>query len=176
MAFIAGNYTDCLKHYQNQFDAAIFMGNGLPFNPHDWKDILVITHRSLRNKGIVVLQIRNFEKILTYQNGLVDFTKAPSKMSAKVEYAFTMFYGSPVDSAALLTATMSILKFDRRRWVDAGINSMLIAPIGPDYLVKTLKQIGFGSISLFGSTSYNNLFDHRFDQKTHDWLNVVATR
>ncbi len=176
--FVHGDYIDLLKDKKEDYDAAIFMGNSLAHNPHDYKKIIKTTSQSLTKKNaIMILQIANFDKILE-NGGLQDFNMRPSKLNDDTKYTFIEFYDSPkvTGKKDLLTLNMAILRHVGHRWTFAAMNSTPIAYISPDIITAVLKEAGFKKVELFGSRFLEPLFEHKFSVSDHDWLNVIASR
>ena len=176
--FVHGDYSELLKSKKEDYDAAIFMGNALAHNPHDYKKIIKTTSQSLTKKNaIMILQIANFDKILA-NGGLQDFNARPSKVNEDTQYTFIEFYDSPkvTGKKDILTLNMTILRHVGHRWAFAAMNSTPIAYITAESITSLLKEAGFKKIDIFGSKFLEPLFEQKFSVKDHDWLNVVATR
>jgi len=178
VSFVHGDYVDLLKDKKEDYDAAIFMGNALAHNPHDYKKIIKTTSQSLTKKNaIMILQIANFDKILE-NGGLQDFNMRPSKVNEDTQYSFIEFYDNPkvTGKKDLLTLNMTVLRHVGHRWTFAAMNSTPIAYITADSISALLKEVGFKKVELYGSMILGELFEEKFSPTKHDWLNVVATR
>ncbi len=176
--FVQGDYVELLKDKKEDYDAAIFMGNALSHNPHDYKKIIKTTSQSLTKKNaLMILQIANFDKILG-NGGLQDFNMRPSKVNDDAKYAFIEFYdgGRTTTKKDLLTLNMAILREANHRWRFAAMNSTPIAYITADSISALLKENGFKKIEIYGSHFLEPLFEHKFSVSEHDWMNVVASR
>lgn len=176
--FMHGDYVELLKDKKEDYDAAIFMGNALAHNPHDYKKIINTASQSLTKKNaLMILQIANFDKILAH-GGLQDFNTRPSKVNDDTKYAFVEFYDDAKLSGKkdLLTLNMTILRHVGHRWAFAAMNSTPIAYINAESITTLLKNAGFKKVELFGSKFLGPLFEEKFNVEQHDWLNVIASR
>lgn len=176
--FIKGEYLKILKGKNWQFDAAIFMGNALPHNAEDYKEILMLASDNLLPKNsFLVLQIVNFQKIFEATKRFQDFNIAPQLFDEKEkEYAFLEFYDPPRKPKDHLTLNMAIFHFDGKRWSPKGFNNTPIANVNQKNLKPILENLGFKEISFYGSKLWGPLFSQPFDPLKSDWLNVVAKR
>lgn len=176
--FIKGEYLEILKLKNWQFDAAIFMGNALPHNAEDYKEVLRTASESLLPKNsFLVLQIANFQKIFKTSKRLQDFNIAPQLFDEKEkEYAFLEFYDPPRKHKDNFTLNMAIFNFDGKRWGPKGFNNTPIANINQENLKPILEKLDFKEISFYGSKLWGPLFSQPFDPLKSDWLNIVAKR
>lgn len=177
ITFIADKYLRALNNLESQSDAAILMGNALPYMYDTWKEVLKKLAGKLRkNGGVLVLQLRNLDLFFQSQQPLQEFIIAQSRISDEGKYAFVTFYNPPSKTQDYLTGTMSIIQFDGLRWAQSGIKSAPLADIRRQHLAPMLKKIGFKKISYYGSNYGEPLFKEKFSPTKHYWLNVIATR
>jgi len=177
LIFVKGSsYRKMISEQEGAFDAAIFLGNALSHNPENYKENLRYAAKSLKTGGKVILQIVNYEKVLTNQRRLQDFNITGSRFSKNREYLFMEFYDPPRTNKNLLMLTMAVLKSNGRRWMQSSINSTPIAYITKDSVTTILKSCDLKDIKYFGSDHGEPLFKHPFEIHKHDWLTVVATK
>lgn len=174
--FLSGDYLKILKGKPADFGAAIFMGNALSHEPHDFREVLRAVSNRLLPKAIIVLQLLNSEKILKTGNRLLQFNIAPAKLGEGKEYAFVEFYDPPKVGGGFLTANIAIFAFDGRRWRPKAINNTAVANLDKGNIQPILKKLGFKHFSFYGGKLWGPLFDQPFKPLESDWLNVVARR
>jgi len=174
--FHYGEFEDALKKLKGEFQAAIFMGGALAFNPNTYKKVVEKTAKALPKKSVMVMQIPNFEKIIKIKNrvsytGFKDF-------DGNKEHAFLEFYNHPVEKKNILK-TFSIFDFDGKTWNFYGLKSTDMAYITPLKIESILKNLGY-DVKFFGSShniaSGDRLFSSPFEAAKSDWLNVLAVR
>ncbi|MCL5432643.1 MAG: CBS domain-containing protein [Patescibacteria group bacterium] len=172
--FLSGIYKDMVSKLPRDFDAVTILGNSMPFIAITDKEILKRLVKVLNpEKSLLVLQIVNFEKILTKQGGVRDFTRREAGGYDK-EYAFLGFYSKNKEKA--LNYTRAVFDFDGKRWGFKGMTSTQIKYIGQREIEAMLKKIGFSKIEFYGSPFYGSLLGGPFKPDESDWLNVVAKR
>jgi len=175
--FIKGDYIETLKDRQEEFGAAIFMGNALAHNPHDFKKVLETVSKSLRSKNaLIIIQIVNFEKVLKTNKRLQDFNIYESTVAHEEELAFVEFYDPPKKRNGPLTLNMAIFHFDDERWAPRAFNNTPIANLNKENIKPILAKLGFAKISFYGSMLWSPLFKEPFKPLESDWLNVIAKR
>lgn len=172
--FFFGEFEKTLKTLKGDFQAAIFMGGSLAHN-QNYKDVLNKTAKALPQKSVIVIQLPNFERILSEQKRLAynDFIQH----SGKTEHAFFEFYDKPVQNRIL--KTFSIFDFDGKAWSFYGLRSSSLAYITKKDIGLVLKKLGY-STSYYGSEynpkEWGKLFAKPFDSRKSDWINIIATR
>lgn len=175
--FLKGDYVDLLKKSNKIFEAAIFMGNALCHNPHNYKKVLEAVSGSLSKKNsMLVLQIINYEKVFKTNKRLEDFNVAQVKSDKNKEYLFIEFYDPPRKPGDHQRLNMAIFYFDGRRWNPKAFNSTPIVHIDMEHVDKILRKLGFLDISFYGGMLLGELFKYPFDPLRSDYLNVVAKR
>lgn len=177
ITFLKGEYIDILRKRKREFGAAIFMGNALPHNAQNYKNVIKAASDSLLAKNsVLVLQIVNAEKIFKKNKRLEDFNIAQVKGDPGKEYAFLEFYDPPKKTGDHITLNMGIFHFDGRRWHPKSINSTPIAYVNQEKIKRLLRSIGFSDISFYGGMLLGSLMKQPFDPLESDYLNVVAKR
>lgn len=178
--FYCGDLEEELAALKEKFDAAIFMGNTIPHNPHKYQDTIKKAAQSLSEKGIMVFQITNFEKVLKTQKRLLSFNFAKLKDEPNREYAFLEFYDHPNERDHTLLKTFAILVSFGKRWKSSGIRNALMAYVTKGNIKQTLEKNGFAKISFYGGAfdgkKWDYLFRKPFEEFKSDWLNVIAKR
>lgn len=171
----AGDYSDIISKYSDEFEAAIFMGNALPHVLYTDKDILKNVSRALKKKGAaVVIQMINFEKILKVNNGFRDYKMLESKDPSKEKQIYFGFYTKEKDN--VLTITRTVFDYEFGKWVFRRINSTQMYNIGTKEVSSLLKRIGFKKITFYGSRFNRDILGDEFKPLESDWLTVVAVR
>lgn len=178
--FYCGEYEKELSRIKEKFDAAIFMGNTIPHNPHKYQDVIRKAAQSLSEKGIMVFQITNFEKVLKTKKRFLSFNFAKLKDEPNKEYGFLEFYDEPNQRDNTILKTFVILNSSGKRWKASGVRNTLMAYVTKENIKKTLEKNGFSKISFYGGSfdgrNWDYLFRKSFDPLQSDWLNVIAKR
>lgn len=175
LSFMSGDYHELLKDKQNEFDAAIFMGNALAQNL-DWRELLKTTAKSLRPKNaVIVLQITNLEKVLKTNKRLQDFNIRISKRGPNNELAFIEFFDQPRKNGEV-NFNMVILEFGGKKWAPKAINNTPVAIINRDNIRSVLEKLGFKKIHFYGSRDWGPFLKEKFESMESDRLSVVARR
>jgi len=159
------------------FDAVMFLGNALSHEGRSYTEVLQRAVTYLSPKGVIIVQLANFHKILNVTNRFQDFNIVRSKISPNHEYAYIEFYDPPRNNNKdLLTLGTAILIYNGKRWSQSHINSTPVVHITEQIVRKILEKNGFRNIQVYGSEFGEPLFKKKFDKEKHDWVNIVATR
>lgn len=179
--FMLTDFTDLDKRFKEQFDAAICMGNSLPYLPVSLEVLFKGLSSALRNKNsFIILQFLNFEKILRTKGRLLSFNIEQDAHDSHREHLFIEFFDQKDENS--LVHHVIIFESDGTNWVFKGITSLPIKHITKEAITKVLKKVGFKSLQFSGTLAdslgdYGRLsFDQPFDPLQSDWLNVVAKR
>jgi len=168
------------KFKKQPFDAVLFMGNTISHNPNGYKETIENASSVLKDKGIMIFQITNFEKALKTQKRLLSFNFAKIKDEPNREYAFLEFYDEPNKQEKTILKTFAILASSGTRWKSSGVRNSLMAYVTKENLKETLSKNGFTKIEFYGSSfdgrTWDYLFRKPFDLLKSDWLNVIAKR
>ncbi|MEK7558867.1 MAG: CBS domain-containing protein [Patescibacteria group bacterium] len=180
LKFLNGSLEDMKNRFSQPFDGAIIMGNALAHNPHNISDLLKAVTDNLKDKGVLVLQITNFDKVIEANNRLLSFSFAVPKGENK-EHAFLQFYDKPNLKEKTILKTFAILTNDSgKRWKFSGVRNSLMGYNNKDSIRKILEKLGYKKISIFGGdfdgTHWDYLFRKEFKRLESDWLNVVAVK
>jgi len=169
-----------IKGLKEKFDAVLFMGNTIPHNPYKYEELIKNAARLLSEKGVMVFQITNFEKVLKTQKRFLSFNFSKLKDEPNKEYAFLEFYDEPNRRENTILKSFAILTSDGKRWKTAGVRNAVLAYVTEENLKNALRKTGFSKISVYGGSfdgrSWDYLFRKPFDPLKSDWLNVVARR
>lgn len=175
--FIKKSHADGLKDVQEEFDAAILMGNVLAHMPSSYKEALQELGRILSPKNaVIVLQLANFEKAIKANNGLFHFSIKKSKLSPEWKHAYFWFYDPLRKKGDRLVLNASILNFNGRVWSSGGMNSVVTAPFTQEELKKIFQKIKFPHVSFYGTKEWGVLFSNAFEPLESHWLNMIAKR
>lgn len=180
ISFLLTDYTDFAKRLGDKFDAAILMGNGLPYIPISLHTLFDQISKSLRaKKAVIILQILNFEKILRSKNRLISFIIQKGKGIEK-EHLFIELFDNP--KGKIIMHHIIIFDSDGENWRYKGITSIPVFDIRKKDVENVLKKFGFKKITFSGNSGeyqgeFGQLsFDTRFDPQKSDFLNVLAIR
>jgi len=180
MDFYLESFENTMPSLKEKFDAAIFMGNTIPHNSYNYQDVIKKAAQSLSEKGVMVFQITNFEKVLKTKKRFLSFNFARLKDEPKKEYAFLEFYDEPNQKDNTILKTFAILNSSGKRWKSAGVRNTLMAYITKENIKKALEKNGFTKISFYGGSfdgkNWDFLFRKPFNPLQSDWLNIIAKR
>lgn len=178
--FIYGDTEDILFDLNISFDCALFMGNSISHNPHNYRNLIKKVSNSLAENGVMVFQVTNFEKVIKAQKRLLSFNFAEPQDEINKEYGFLEFYDNPIEHSKTILKTFAIMSSDRKRWKWAGIRNSLMAHVTKDRLREILHKKGFKSINYYGGAfdgkKWDYLFRKPYQPLESDWLNVVAIK
>jgi len=170
-----GEYSSVMNNeLSKDFDAAIFLGNALPYAISTDKNVLREVSRLLKKKSIIILEIVNSEKIDASNNGMANFVIRESKEAYEVAHASLGFYSKM--KANNLLYTQAIFDNDGHKWAFKGVNSTTISRLTERGVKKMLQELGFKKITTYGSSLYSPLFKKPFNKEEDTMLNIVAER
>lgn len=179
--FVSSDLLNLKINLEEKFDAAIIMGNSLPYIPVKPEVLFKSISSVLREKeGILVLQLLNFEKILKQKNRLLSFKIEKATEGSLKEHIFIEFFDKK-DSDSLLHHVI-IFDSDGKNWIYKGITTVTIKYLDKKIVETCLKNAKFKKINFYGSQGeyqgeYGPLsFSKPFNVNESDWLNVVARR
>lgn len=179
--FKLSDFTNLPSDTTKKFDAAISMGNSLPYIPNSLNQLVKGTSALLREKNaVIVFQILNFEKILHTKNRLLSFIIQKSNHELEKEHLFVEFFDKKKDG--WLTHHVIVFDSDGKNWIFKGITSIPIRYIRMEDVDRALTKNGFKHIVYAGNMGeyqgdYGKLsFTSPFKPLESDWLNVVAKR
>lgn len=176
VTFINGNYKENAKKMPDDLDAAIFMGNALPFTAHTESSMLELISKKLRKKNaVIIIQMENLHKVMFRGGGTTGLIKAATHTEPKKEYGFLGFYTDFGNND--LTYNKLVFSENNGKWNFEGMSNTKVAYLEASDLVEKLKKLGFTKVNLYGGpTRRGGLFKEAFDEEHSDSLNIVAVR
>jgi len=180
--FIKADMDDacCSKFKKNSFDAVLFMGNTISHNPHKYQDAIKDASRVLTDKGVMIFQITNFEKVLKTQKRFLSFNFSKIEDEPDREYGFLEFYDEPNEKEKTILKTFAILVSSGGRWKSSGVRNSLMAYVTKEEIKETLSKNGFSKVEFYGASfdgkNWDYLFRKPFDKLQSDWLTVIAKK
>lgn len=178
--FFYGETEPILAKLNINFDAILIMGNTISHNPYNIKDLIKHISNYLTQRGVMILQITNFEKVIKVHERLLSFKFAKLKDGIEHEYAFLEFYDPPNMQEKTILKTFGILRSDLKRWKWVGIRNSLMAYTNEEIIKNILQKNDFKKISFYGGAfdgrKWDYLFRKPFKPLESDWLNVVAVK
>lgn len=178
--FLLTDFSDLPQKITDKFDAALCMGNSLPYLPVTPLNLFKDTFEVLQKNGLLILQVLNFEKVLITKSRLLSFIIQKSNSGQEKEHLFIEFFDGGKDD--FLLHHVIIFDSDGKNWVFKGIISIPIRLLNEWGLKKSLKAAGFKSISTSGNMGeyegeYGPLsFETPFDTLKSDWLIILAKK
>ena len=129
------------------FDAVVCLGNSLPhvLTPIQLKRALVDLAACLRSEGLLLIQNRNFDAVLSTRDRWMD---PQSRRRGAHEWLFVRFYD--FEPSGLLT--FNVLTFHREgpdSW-EQRLTSTKLRPLTRAELVPALERVGFTEVALYG--------------------------
>lgn len=178
--FFYGETEPILSKLNINFDAILIMGNTISHNPYNIKDLIKHISSYLTQRGVMILQITNFEKVLKVHERFLSFKFAKLKDGIEHEYAFLEFYDPPNMQEKTILKTFGILRSDIRRWKWLGIRNSVLAYTNEEIIKNILKKNDFRKISFYGGSfdgrKWDYLFRKPFKPLESDWFNVIAVK
>lgn len=178
--FVLTEFEDIKNKIGEEFDAAIFMGNALPYIIPSTDNLIKEVKSVLRKKQpLLIFQLLNFYKVLKTKSRLLSFKIAKSHLPGTDEHVFLEFYD--LGTKGLLYHNLVVLDsyVTGRRWTYRESLTIPIRYIGKKEIAAILKRFGFSHVSYFGTQgeyqgSYGKFPGEDFKQLESDWLNVIA--
>lgn len=178
--FMLTDFKDLRSKISEKFDAAISMGNALPYVLIPLAQLFKEVTQVIRDKnGVVILQLINFEKLLKRKNRMLSFKIQKSSNNIK-EHLFIEFFDKK--SRDWLLHNVIIFDSDGKNWLYKGKTTIPIRDIRKNDIERVLRKAGFKKIIFSGNAGeyqgdYGRLsFTTPFDPDESDWLTVVARR
>lgn len=182
LRFMKSDFTDVTSQLNEKFDAVMSMGNAFPYLPVDYDTLLSGLKGVFRDKnGILILQLLNFEKILSQKNRLLSFIIQKCILHEEREHLFMEFFDKGKKDETLFHHLV-LFDFDGKNWVYKGFTTVAINYMKYKEIERLLKKHGFKNIKFSGNLGeyqgeYGKLsFTSPFKPLESDWLNVVAER
>lgn len=178
--FDLSDFTDISSHTSEKFDAAICMGNSLPYIPGDLVKIFKEVYKVLEKDGIVILQVLNVQKILDKKGRLLNFQIQKSHESLERERLFLEYMDE--QEKGRVDHNLVVFDSDGANWIYKGTTRIPIKNLNSEQVENALKEAGFKDISISGYNGdyqgdYGPIsFIKPFDPKHSDWMTVVAKK
>lgn len=179
--FMLTDFSDLPTEINESFDAAVCLGNALPYIPASPENLFKGVFSSLRQKnGVMIIQTLNFEKLLKTKDRLISFMIQKSELAYEKEHLFLEFFDRETND--WLSHHVVIFDSDGKNWLFKGITTIKIRYLRKNDLEKALKKAGFKKISFSGNMGeyqgdYGKLsFSEPFKSLESDWLNVIARK
>ena len=179
--FMLTDFNDLSERIKEKYDAAICMGNSLPYIPASSEKLFKEIYSSLREKnGIFIIQFLNIDRILMAENRLLSFKIQKSNLASEKEHLFVEF----VDKDGKNSLKHHIIVFDNDgvNWIFKGTTTVDIRYLNKNIIGKMLKAVGFKKVSFYGNKGeyqgeYGPLsFSEPFRSSESEWLNIVAKK
>ena len=183
--FYGGELEDFIEKgtFKDQpFQAALFLGNTISHNPHNFEDVIKQTEKLLTGAKVMIFQITNFEKIFKTLNRLVSFNVVSADYAASqyAEHIFLQYYDPSRDGGKTILKTFAIFDFDGKQWEFYGLRSALFAYATKERVTKALHAAGYRDIQFYGSDfdgrKWDRLFRKPYRPLQSDWLNIIARK
>jgi len=181
LKFKLTNFERVDQEMVEKYDAAICMGNSLPYIPVSPEILFPKISKTIRdNNGLMVLQVLNFRKIIESKGKLLNFRIQRSDSGPVREHLFIEFFETLTKDCVF--HHIVVFDFDGLNWIYRGLTTIEVCERSKEELEKTLKRSGFKDISFSGNSGeyqgeYGSFsLTKPFDIKEDDWLNVVAKR
>ena len=163
------------KVLPEKFDAAIFMGSGLPHV--NTQQVLKEVSKVLNKNASIICQIANLEKVVKINKGFYDFNIRKSPFPEEKEQVFLRFYDSKEEG--FYTQSICVFAKSLKKWIFKGLRTMIVYPLNQAKLKSYLAKIGFTNMKSYGGEKgfyYDYLFRKPFKGMQSDVLVVVARR
>ena len=150
------------------FDATLCLGNSLPHvtDKEALKVALQDFHDLLRPGGLLLLQMRNFDRVMSHHLRWMD---PQSEETDQHEWLFLRFYDFESEKRIQFNV-IAMERLKNRPW-SLSLTSTALTPILKDELVELLHATGFDDIQTLGS-----LNGEPFDPETSSDLVIVACK
>lgn len=138
--FINSGIDKISKEFYNKFDIAVSLGNTLAnLRPKTLKNALIKISKILHKKGMLVIQLLNYEKIRKTNKRIVRISNGKDKTIIR-------FYDIFKDKF-----NFNILKFNSSNPAEYEFNTSVIYPYKKKSMSEILMDSGFTDIKFFGS-------------------------
>lgn len=146
--------------YREEFDLVLCLGNTLPHLLNE-KDLLVALrnfYNALRDNGVLILQVLNYDKIMEMEERIIGIRETSEKIFVRFYDFEPTIVGSP--SLRVFEIRKDFLKFnvliiDKAKNYAYKLITTRIKPIKSEELCKKLHMVGFKSVEIFGDLLRN---------------------
>lgn len=175
------DFKNLTNKINQKFDAAICMGNALPYIPLSLSSLLEETASVLTKKNpLIIIQMLNLQKILKTKNKLLSFIMKKGVENKNLQYLLFEFLEIK-DQKHLIHNSLSF-DYDGKNWLYKGLTTIPINNISKDDLELALRKAGFDNLIFAGyQGKYQDEFGEfsfakPFNVKEDDFLNVLAKK
>lgn len=174
------NYHDLGNAVKETYDAVICMGNSLPYIPVESDQLFSDIKKHLKREGLFFMQVLNFKRVLSKKNRLLSFNIRKSDTQGIKETLNIEFINEA--SSKWVDHHVAGFDFDGKNWIFNGMTSISVQHLEEEDIKKDLESAGYRKIQTSGNTGeyqgdYGPLsLDTPYNNKTHDWFNVVAIK
>ncbi len=176
--FLLTDFESLPKELDQQFEAVICMGNSLPYFPVKPEKVFKLANNILKEKGFLMIQVLNFDKILK-AGRLLNFEILKSSPEGERESLFVEFFEKKTSTS--LMHHLVLFDHDSKNWVFRGITSVEIQYFTKNDIEKALNKSGFKNIRFSGVKGKKQgdfgellLDKQEFNVRNSDWLIAVA--
>lgn len=170
------DFSQIKEKYKEEFDLVLCLGNTLPHLLSE-KDLLVALrnfYNALKNGGVLIIQILNYDKIIENEERIISVRETPTKIFVRFYDFEPTIIGSP--SLKVFEIRRDFLKFnilivDKQKNYSHKLITTRIKPIKSDELRKKVNMVGFKKVEIFG-----NLERCEFDLKNSQNIVVFANK
>lgn len=136
--------------YSNKFDMAVSLGNTMAnISPRELTGCFKKIHKMLKQKGILVIQLLNYELIRKSNKRII-------KISNGNEETIIRFYDILPEKF-----NFNILKFNNADPSKYALNTAVIYPYNRQSIKAMLQKAGFGKIKFSGSLGLENFVSNK---------------
>jgi glycine/sarcosine N-methyltransferase len=153
---------------EDQFDAVLCLGNSLPHvqSQKELAQTLADFAALVKPGGVMILQSRNFDRIVKYQLRWMDPQAVDESNKHYIFYRFYDFLANGLIQFNILTLTRE----GSQDW-QTEMDSTLLYPTSSVYLLPEIIKVGFEETRIYGNMAGDN-----FDPETSSDLVVVARK
>lgn len=152
---------------RDQFDAVLCLGNSLPHvqSQTELAQALADFAALVKPGGIMILQSRNFDRIVKYKLRWMDPQAVDESNKHYIFYRFYDFLPNGLIQFNILTLSRGVSQDWQQEMV-----ATLLYPIQSEQLLEEITKVGFEKVRFYG-----NMAGDSFDPETSSDLVVVAT-
>lgn len=180
ISFQHSDFTNVAADVKGSFDAAISLGNSLLYLPGDTTQILKGVRKVLNDRGLIILQILNTDRVLDKKQRLLNFQIQKAKKGSGQEHLFLEFFDRKDEDT--LNHNLVVFDGNKDNWMYKGTTTIPVKYFQEKDIRKMLEDAGFTDISVSGYQSeyqgeYTPIsFIKPYDPKTSDWMVVIAKK
>lgn len=153
---IQADFRDLKSKISEQFDAIICMGNSLShlLTDQDIRDALINIHDLLKKNGLLIIEIRNFDKLLEKKTRFI-----PIRVNTQLDnQLITIFYVIDYLERICRFNVIYIVQNLNSKEYKFDVNSVNYNPIKRNELISLLEEVGFKKIDTLEDEYFIKLF------------------